>query len=295
MIRKPMQDAYDPLPPFVSDYWMAVEDGLRDASTANVRVVGLARNCREQLLDNLDLIEMHAHRFGSLRLHVVENDSDDGTDEALLEWCGKRDWASCHTLTLGRQQRSTEFQGPRTTELAEYRTLCQQMVATDTDFVIVLDMDTAWWSVPGMFHGIGMVQRFPSVWGSASVSMAEHMMHTIHGEKLGIIHYDAWALRLNSWWDDYQGGLGGWKHYWFPAIGSPAVPVCSAFGGLCVYRAKEYLSGVYSGDDCEHVTFHRSIYGKHGGSLVINPAQRTMMRYLSEVSDGGSDGDDQSG
>jgi hypothetical protein len=93
------------------------------------------------------------------------------------------------------------------------------------------------------------------------------------------LHYDAWALRLNSFWDDYTADAGGWKHQWLPPVGSPVVRVCSAFGGLAVYRTLDYLAGTYTGEDCEHVTFHASL----AGSMYLDPAMRTIMHWVEHA------------
>src|SRR5690606_25877940 len=68
--------------------------------------------------------------------------------------------------------------------------------------------------------------------------------------------YDAWAFRHRG--EDRalttrEVNRMAWRR------GEQLVPVNSVFGGLAVYRMEAFLSGQYSGDDCEHVTFHRSL------------------------------------
>ena len=281
---------------FAADFASRAGWGREYAGTARVAFVGLARNCRERMLQNLAIIERLRGDFGALTVHVVENDSMDGTGDALLAWCDSREWATCDTQTLNRQHRPAEFEGPRTRDLAEYRTMCQDAVRRGPipRFVVVLDFDCPLWSELGLFHGIATLASNGEHYASASVSMAEHTVIAIQDgkpvDRVALIHYDAWALRLNSFWDDYQTGFGSWKHQWLPAVGSPPVPVCSAFGGLCIYNASAYLRGTYSGEDCEHVTFHRSI--QDGTGVLINPSQRTMMRYIEEFPNGGQHVDD---
>jgi hypothetical protein len=100
------------------------------------------------------------------------------------------------------------------------------------------------------------------------------------------LHYDAWAYRLNSYWDDYTAGIGGWKHSHIPPVGSPPLAVCSAFGGMALYDTWAYLKGTYSGTDCEHVTFHQTIAERTGMRMYVDPAMRTVMHWL-EAADGG--------
>lgn len=103
------------------------------------------------------------------------------------------------------------------------------------------------------------------------------------------MHYDAWALRLNSAWDDYTSGMGGWKHQWLPPVGSPPVPVVSAFGGMAIYDTYAYLKGTYSGKDCEHVPFHVTMAEQAKGRLYLDPAMRTVMHWMTD--DGGQHSD----
>jgi hypothetical protein len=74
-------------------------------------------------------------------------------------------------------------------------------------------------------------------------------------------------------------------------VGSPPVPVVSAFGGMAIYDSFAYLRGHYDGEkDCEHVPFHRSIAERTGQRLYMDPAMRMVMHWL-EQTDGGRDGD----
>jgi hypothetical protein len=93
------------------------------------------------------------------------------------------------------------------------------------------------------------------------------------------LHYDCWALRLNSYWDDYTAGVGGWKYGFLPPVGSPPVPVCSAFGGMTIYDPMLFEAGVYDGSDCEHVTFHRSIAARSKLKLYLCPSLRMLMHW----------------
>jgi hypothetical protein len=82
--------------------------------------------------------------------------------------------------------------------------------------------------------------------------------------------YDAWAAKLSTWEDNRD---HGWFHQLVPPVGSPPIPMNSAFGGLCLYRREAYLSGVYDGSTCEHVPFHRSMQAS-GYQLFLNPSSR---------------------
>lgn len=283
-----------PLPEFAADFTRVAMLGAQLLKASDVAFVGLARNCAGWLEQNLGRLETLASSCRNWCLHIETNDNEDETSHVLAAFVGKHDQATYSDSILGRQQFTSEFAGRRTEALAEYRTDCQGWVkeyAADSHLVVVIDFDS-WggWSHDGLLHGIGTLASMPSACGVASVSLAQYPQ-LVMGEdqkpvvQKGWVHYDAWALRLNSYRDDYTAGEGGWKHGWIPPVGSPAVPVCSAFGGMAVYRTAAYLSGTYSGEDCEHVPFHRTMQQRTGQRLYLDPSMRTVMSWMEN--DGG--------
>jgi hypothetical protein len=290
-----------PLPEFAADFTRYAEMGQQLAALSDVVFVGLARNCADQLKANLDRLEVLAASFQKWKLYVVTNDNTDGTSDVLNEFVGRHENAEYQDSRLDREHFSSEFAGRRTEALAEYRTECQQWVqenARDSHYVIAIDFD-AWggWSHAGVLHGIGALASAHTAYGMASVSLAQYPQLGMKEDQQPFVapawvHYDAWALRLNSYRDDYTAGEGGWKHQWVPAIGSPPVKVCSAFGGLAIYRTAAYLAGTYSGEDCEHVPFHRTMQMRTGQHLFLNPSMRTVMSWMESDKDGREHGND---
>ena len=276
-----------PLEHFAADYAFHVDEGTKAFADAEVVFVGLARNCAKWLGHNLHRLELLVKGCRSWRLHIETNDNEDGTDQVLTDFCTAYRQATFTSQRLGRQQFSAEFAGPRTQALAEYRTACQRWVAENArhaDFVCIIDWD-AWggWSQSGFLHGLGRLMRTPDACGMASVSLIQcDMRRDADAEKRppDWVHYDAWALRLNSAWDDYTAGMGGWKHFWIPPVGSPPIPVVSAFGGLAIYDTHAYLRGRYHGFDCEHVPFHVTMAQQTRQRMYLEPGMRTVMHWL---------------
>lgn len=291
-----------PAEPFAEEFAWRAREGLANLQLSKVAFVGLARNCAKHLSANLSRLQVLGESVAEWCLHVETNDNTDNTDQVLADFCRKHARATFTSQRLGRKQYSTEFAGRRTRALAEYRHACQQWVqdnAADADYVVVIDFDS-WggWSHAGLLNGIGWLVELPGAYGMASVSVMERLAYATNdaGDTKRImawLHYDAWALRgvgqARTYWDDYTAGVGGWKHHWLPAVGSPPVLVSSAFGGLCIYRTEAYLAGTYDGADCEHVTFHQSIAKATGQHLYLNPSQRCVMHW---VTDGGRNAHD---
>ena len=285
-----------PIDYFADDFKILHDNGAQVWSDASVAFVGLARNCAQHLEANLGRLLELVQNCGQWQLHVETNDNTDDTDQVLLDFCAAYRQATFTSQRLGRVQYGAEFAGRRTQALAEYRTACQRWVqehARHADFVVVIDFD-AWggWSHAGVMHGVGALQLTPDAFGMASVSLLEHQQVTMGENNTpevipAWLHYDAWALRLNSAWDDYTAGQGGWKHSWLPMVGSPPVPVVSAFGGMAIYDTHAYLKGTYDGSDCEHVPFHVTMAKATGQRLYLDPAMRMVMHWLPEADDGG--------
>jgi hypothetical protein len=294
------QDLIYPLPEFAWQFAAICEIGMRLWPESSVAFVGLARNCAVRLDANLARLEVLTSSCRQWKLHIVTNDNDDETPQVLEAFSSKHPQATFTDTRLGRQQYTSEFAGRRTEALAEYRTACQSWVrenAVTSDLVVIIDFDS-WggWSHDGLLHGVGSLATTPDAYGIASVSLAEYPQLGMGEDQKpvvrpGWVHYDAWALRLNSYRDDYTAGDGGWKHQWIPPVGSPVVPVCSAFGGMAIYETAAYLAGTYSGEDCEHVPFHRTIAEATGGKLYLDPSMRTVMSWM-EPDNGGKHSDD---
>jgi len=266
--------------------------GTAELAASRIVVVGLARNCAPQLFGNLVRFARFAEMATDWRLHIETNDNEDATDELLAEFCNDNPQATFTSQRLGHQQFGAEFAGPRTIAMAAHRTACQTWVrehAATADYVVVIDWDS-WggWLHDGLLSGFGYLKSMPNAFGMASVSLFEHDW----GGGPQWAHYDCWALRLNSTFDDFLANQGNWKYTWLPPVGSPPVPVCSAFGGLTIYRTADYLAGRYDGSDCEHVPFHDGIARATGKTLYLNPSQRCVMHWLPEATDGGQHGND---
>ena len=266
-----------PVREFESEYRRLVEVGRKYLAESRVVFTGLARNCAPHLAGNLTRLEQYGADCGEWRCHVETNDNVDATPAVLEEFARKWPQASFRDRTLNRQQFGAEFAGPRTQALAEYRTACQEWAtAQRPDIVVVLDFD-AWGGCPpeNFFAAVGNYYETPDAYGMSAVSLFQAELHGAWHW----LHYDCWALRLNSYWDDYTAGVGGWKYGVLPPVGSPPGPVGSACGGMTIYDPMFFGAGVYDGSDCEHVTFHRSIADRSKLKLYLCPSLRMLMHW----------------
>jgi hypothetical protein len=266
------------LPPdeeFVEDYAHAVRVGRELAAERTVALVAICRNAMPWLPQTLRLVEETGAMFKSWRAFIFENDSADQTKSVLAAWADNTQ----RNVSLNFNHRphlSHTIATERTIALAEYREQCQWWVRNGEpcDYVIVFDTD-AWggWSVDGVATSVAHMEDDESWCGLASYSWGE--METASGRMA--IHYDAFAARQNHWRRRDQ----QWFHHWHPAVGSYPIEFNSAFGQLAVYDYNAYLTGTYTGDDCEHCMLHRSIADANPHRRFgLNPSARCVSFWV---------------
>lgn len=259
---------------YVKDYESKTLAGLEVAKNTSAVFVAIARNSMPALINTLPLLSMARMPFRTSKVFVYENDSDDGTDKVLDEYARIEDGVVIEHDTLGSID-SRGFERERTERLAACRNKCLEWVranAADTAWTIVLDTDPArGFSPDGIFNSIGwLAEKMASVNVPEPGGMASYSLYRTAD---GIAHYDAWAARPN-WWRDRRDEIGfAWFSAFLPPVGSPPVPMNSAFGGLCVYRTQAFLTGGYTGEDCEHVGHHRRMRDA-GYQMFLNPGSR---------------------
>ena len=90
-------------------------------------------------------------------------------------------------------------------------------------------------------------------------------------------HYDRWAYRAAR--DSAASVLIG-NHQDSLRRGMPLLEVESCFGGLAIYQTRCLLECQYGGEDCEHVTLHRSMRQAGFSRLYLNPSQIVLRSTL---------------
>jgi len=259
-------------PAYASLYADGVKEGRAVAADVSACLVAIARNSLPYLTNTLELVAEVAAGFKRFSAYVYESGSEDGTAEALDAFAAAHKWMTVeHGPEPGDDSRG--FERARTERLAACRNRCHDWVranAPGTSFTIVLDTDPhGGFSVDGVFNSISRLGS--GAGGMASYSVFRHEKAGRGPQKL--LQYDAWAARLN-WWRDMRNEIGfEWFHFLLPPAGSLPIQMNSAFGGLAVYSTAAYLSGRYSGEDCEHVPFHRSLR-EAGWRMYLNPGSR---------------------
>lgn len=264
--------------------------GREEARQRRLAVVSICRSAMPWLPNTLALVEELGGLWRDCQYFVYENDSSDDTAAVLDEYARLRPWMTVRHDTLDRED-LRGHQPERTVRLAEYRSRCQEWVrerSSAFDYVVVLDTDPhGGFSPEGVMNSLGWFCDFlgRSCRPLEPGAMASHSLYAVATEQdgkraVGLAAYDAWAARL-SWWEDLR--MHDWFHSLLLPVGSPPVPMNSAFGGLCLYRKDAYLALEYGGGDCEHVIAHRAMQ-RAGYQLWLNPGSR-YIAVLPQESD----------
>jgi len=269
-------------PEFADAYHDAAIAGMTLARSSKVLVTGLARNIANIAPLTMKRLEGLSKLFKEFQVHVVENDSTDGTPDLIREWQpGFK--VTLDSSTLDRPHLPASREAERTIALAEYRQRGVRFAESlDIEYVIVLDWD-AW----GGFLNEGVLTSLHYLSNNNNKGIFERDGYFAMAS-IGLaqfpgsdnwFNYDAWAHRpLWSWRQRPE----MWYHHFVPPFGCPPIEVSSAFGGLCVYNVDDFITGQYSGHhlgsgDCEHVAFHRSIAKATGKSMALNPSSVGLM------------------
>lgn len=265
-------------------YQAGVAGGREVAKDTDAVIVAIARNSMPALGNTLLLASAVARGFRSCKMFVFENDSDDATPQVLDAVAADHgDWFTVRHETLGGVD-ARGFEPERTVRLAYCRQQCLEWVranAAGSPWTIVLDTDPAGgFSVDGVFNSIYRIaERMTEQGPLRPGGMASYSLWRVPA---GVAHYDAWAARPPSWWRDRRNEIGfQWFSAFLPPVGSPPCPMNSAFGGLAVYRTEAFLSGGYSGEDCEHVPHHKRMR-EAGYQMYLNPGCRYISVWMND-------------
>lgn len=253
-----------------------------------IAIAALARNCEENLPDNIERIEKLRKKFSDSAVFVYENNSTDSTRNILHKWSSTSNcvWVKSEDIDespyksgkkVGRLYRGTE-EG-RIRKMCDCRNKLLDMIRNKGpfDFVIFIDIDIAWFSIDGV---VSAIQNAPEGWGGL---FANCYVTFING---GIsydfpMHYDTFAILqlgnrierikyrdLNQIRRTFLS-----KKIYDQANCAMYFECLSAFGGVGIYKweqIEDLKYEVYTPSSwektgstlCEHIYFNSRVIGK---------------------------------
>lgn len=268
------------IPEFETSYKQLIEIGTNSGKEKNVAIVAIARNVEERLPYTLGVFDEIEKLFNKTYFYLYENDSTDSTVEIIQKWADRKNNVVFEHENVNAPHLPQSTSTLRTENLARARNKCQdyvQSIKDQIDYVIVIDIDFIAFSINGIKNSLGWLQTQSHVSAISGFSFLKKQPifpnGTLHKNEI-LTNYDCWAWRHTWWSDTHQVGMMYWFQWWIPLVGSPLIQTNSSFGGSCIYRKDYYLSGKYSGENCEHVMFHQSItQDAKDFSLFCNPSQ----------------------
>ena len=270
-------------PEFRALYGLYHGIGRNWAAKSHITIVGQVRDCAGVLPVTFMRLAKIVEPFADWGMCIVENDSSDATKAMLTKLRDDNPGRVALSMTDYDWPKLAGFEAERVQRYAKFRNegrLMSREHFPQTDYVLVVDFD-AWggWSVEGIINGIGWMVMTPQAACMASLSLFQHEFFST-GPGWG--HYDTWALRVHQWTNK----LTPWKTFWLPPVGCEPIPVLSAFGAAAIYRPEPYWRFPYESidGDIEHAGLHRHMI-RAGWQVRLNPAQRTLMHWLTEEQD----------
>jgi glycosyltransferase involved in cell wall biosynthesis len=254
--------------------------GKEHLKDKKVILVGIVRDVSEQLDKFQDVVRVLRVQVPDIEVFLYENDSTDNTVELLQRWSEENDWFHFKSEKRDAPDLRLSTSDDRTINLSYARNECLDWVREyhpNSDYVIVIDPDMRDYYIPGLVNGVGhMVEK--NIDAMAGCAYLYKNIGDWNGKALTdepqFTGYDCWAYRHTDWFDGHRNGLMFWFYYYILPVGSNPHKVLSAFGGSCIYKTKSYLLGIYTGGDCEHVNFHKSISEEDKEfNLYVNPSQ----------------------
>ncbi len=256
---------------------MHEQDTRNSLSKHNVLIVGLARDCKKRIRQDVLSIFQAARQCRTLSWLIIESDSNDRTVDALIEL--RDEIPSFRVISLGSLRESLPLRIPRiaycrNVYLAE---LQSNPLYANVDYVIVADLD----GMNGMLTTSGLLSCWDNpLWDVCTANQRGP-------------YYDVLALRHKLWcandcWRQskflidhgVRREAARYAATYSKMITIPEdaewIEVDSAFGGLAVYRRAALTGLQYIGLDddgneiCEHIALHAQIRTK-GGRIFINP------------------------
>lgn len=275
------------------EYKKQVNAGTAVAGTKTIVICALARNVMKSLFLNQRRLENWGNKFRDYRIIIYENDSTDGTREALLKWqlanpkvyilpCGLSDDPENDCKYNEKPLYDLGFNSfGRFSKMAAMRNQYLNYVKSNYahfDYMMVYDID-----INGPMNDDGMMIPFASAYqwdaicanGIAPIPGLCGMFYS---------HYDTLALvELNEPYNQtkHLSMFGMAPTYLKTCVNTdlnfdrPLYPVKSAFGGATIYKMSSILSPkIQYGTEygCEHTYFHKNMADHGFGRIFINPA-----------------------
>lgn len=250
-----------------------------------VAIGALARNCEQNLPENIERIEELRKKFSYSAVFVYENNSTDSTRNILQKWSSTSNgvWVKSEDIDespyksskkVGRLYRGTEV--GRIRKMCDCRNKLLDMICNKTpfDYVIFVDIDIAWFSIDGV---VSAIQNAPEGWGGLFANCycifndgGENVVRSSYYDTFAFLNKDGKPERMKL------SDLNKFRRYKLSFQISKLIRnfkylECeSAFGGIGIYNGKSieglsyeaFIPSSWKSNfvcPCEHIFFNSKI------------------------------------
>tara|TARA_Y100000004_G_scaffold148914_1_gene170634 strand:- start:314 stop:1222 length:909 start_codon:yes stop_codon:yes gene_type:complete len=267
-----------------NEYLRRVAQGASIASSKNVIITGLCRNIMPVLKYTVARLRKTGELFNDYRVLIYENDSNDGTSQALKKYFQNDNKTTLAQETTGVPMfgKTRELDRPR--YLAGLRNISFEGVRLlnkffPTDYIIVVDLDLeGGWSYDGICHSFSYDN-----WSAMTANGLEYVDATYVGtdgttfSEYKPLFYDTWAWRdidtkMTEVPDSAEVNELRFNR------GDEIVEVNSNFNGLGIYEYEEAIDCKFdaiptdSGDVVNEWAYFHNEMKKRGSRIFMNPS-----------------------
>lgn len=271
-----------------NDYLRRVAQGASIASSKNVIITGLCRNIMPVLKHAVARLRKTGELFNDYRILIYENDSSDGTSEALRKYFQKDNKTTVVQEITGAPMfgKTRELNRPR--YLAGLRNISFEGVRLlnkffPVDYIIVVDLDLeGGWSYDGICHSFSY-----NNWSAITANGLEYVDATYVGtdgttfSEYKPLFYDTWAWRCIDTKMTEVPESAEINELRFNR-GDEIVEVNSNFNGLGIYKYEEAIDCKFdaipteSGDVVNEWAYFHNEMKKRGSKIFMNPSMITL-------------------
>lgn len=263
----------------------------------SIIICSIVRNADAGLKKNIPVIEQLCSMFKDWKVVIYENDSVDNTKEILSEW-QKSNPQNIHVIseTLDKplptpKQSETKvnpfFSRKRISKMATLRNKYIDYVdkmSWNADYLMVVDLDVSQLKLDGIIDSFSRSEYWDAItaYGYSTSPRLKKRYHDTYALcENGKETVPQTEAMIHSLADEYAQKCKNKDHL---------IPVCSAFGGLAIYRYEAIRGIRYDVDEndddrvevrCEHYHFNREMASRGHDKIYINPKMELNYQALT--------------
>jgi hypothetical protein len=280
------EDLFPPLSELREEYYARLLKGVSRCGNHNVVITGLCRNIIDVLPQTAARLRKTAELFKEAKILIYENDSNDGTSEALKEeFEGDNNVILKQDIT-GHKMYGKTRELERPMYLGKLRQMCNGWIRDinkffPVDYIVVIDLDLdGGWSYDGILNSFGYDH-----WSAMTANGFEYKEKKIESEQ-GVeyleyerLFFDTFAYKKYGSWEVLDSEETNKLRF---ERGDEPFRVYSNFNGVGIYKYEDMIDctfGAHQNPDGTVInewSFMHNQMIKNGCDIYLNPSLITL-------------------